>query len=119
MLDLIALLLAALLGLGSSAAAGTVDPPPAAPVPTVRVEQVVLEVGHCWVEPVRVGDRLWGVPLRHQLGWGGRLPRDWVGAGRVTVLSLQRATYLDDGGSSLPLRPADHPSVSLDGLICR
>ena len=116
MLDLIALLIAALFGLGSSTASGSATTDP---VPAAHGGQVVLEVGHCWVEPVRVGGRLWGVPLRQQVGWGGPLPRDWVGAGRVTVLSSQRATYLDDGGTSLPLRPADHPSVSLDGLACR
>ena len=116
MLDLIALLIAALLGLGSSTASGSAA---ADPAPAAHERQVVLEVGHCWVEPVRVDGRLWGVPLRRQVGWGGPLPRDWVGAGGVTVLSPHRATYLDDGGTSLPLRPADHPSVSLDGLMCR
>lgn len=120
MIDLLALLLAALLGLGSPVTTGGGPAPaPVDPKPTIHVQQVVLEVGHCWVEPVRVDGRAWGVPRRHQLGWGGGLPRGWVGGGRVTVWSPRRATYVDDGGSRLPLRPAGHPSVSLEGLVCR
>ena len=121
MVDLIALLLAVLLGLGPSAGSGSeiAEPVPATPVPTVHVERVVLEVGHCWIEPVEVDGRRWGVPRRHQIGWGGGLPRGWIGGGRVTVRSPQRATYLDDGGSTVPLRPAGHPSVDLRGQVCR
>ncbi len=119
MINILALLLAALFGLSSGVATSSPDRAyGSGSAPSVTAAAVVLEVGHCWIEPVTSEGVEWGVPLDHQVGWGGGLPRRWVGAGEIIVRSSTRATYVDAGGATLPLRPAHSPSVSLAGLAC-
>lgn len=40
------------------------------------------------------------VPLDRQIGWGGGLPRGWLGTGTVTMASPRRAFHVDDGSGT-------------------
>lgn len=46
---------------------------------------MTLDVGHCWVEPVKYDGERWGLSFREQFGWGGPqyYPENWTGTGIV------------------------------------
>lgn len=74
-----------------------------------------LEVGHCWIEPVEVGGRLWDVSEEDQFGWGGPVPRrldlgQISTSGGTTIagdfaVAGDVATYVDASGVRLTLVP--------------
>lgn len=69
---------------------------------TIRVE---LEVGHCWIEPVKVAGDTWDVTREDQFGSGGRMPERFARAGRLAPAG-DVAIYVDDSGRHLTLVPA-------------
>lgn len=86
------------------------SPPPAAvqsgdPTPGRRV---TLEVGHCFVEPVRVAGREW-VTVEPYVGHGGGLPRDFTDEGVLRVESATSAVFLADGGAEIAFEVAPDP----------
>ena len=84
--------------------------------------RVELQVGHCYVEPVDVAGRRWGLRFSDQFGWGGPqyYPRNWTGTGVVTQVAPERVRYTDDGGAQLTLLPASSPAVArVEAVTCR
>ena len=78
-----------------------------------------LDVGHCWIEPLRFDGRRWAVPFAMQMGWGGELPDNWKGMGRLEGLTGDRVRYVDRGGATLPLVPATDPQAGSPLEGCR
>lgn len=77
-----------------------------------RRTEVTLDVGHCWIEPLRVHDGNWLPLLADQrYGTGGTPPRDFTGTGDVRWWSTthDRLEYVDARGARLDLYPASDP----------
>ena len=71
----------------------------------VEGEVVTLEVGHCYVDPVRADGQSW-VTRRTLVGGGGGLPRDFTPRGVFVVESATQAKFVADGGGVIPFKPA-------------
>ena len=72
---------------------------------------VDVELGHCFVVPVRFDGELWNVPFADQFGWGGLEPDGWTGHGVMTRPARDRAEFVDNLGAVVEFRPVDDPSV--------
>lgn len=89
----------------------------ACPVDDAGTRLVTLPVNHCWVMPVTVGGREWGLRPQDQFGTGGGVPRGTTGKGEAMV-DGDVLRYRDYGGAELEFVPADRPGVSLQGRAC-
>jgi hypothetical protein len=69
---------------------------------------VTLAVGHCFVEPLRVGGREW-VAKRPHVGYGDGLPRDFTEEGRFLIKSATTAAFVADGGAQIGFKVAPDP----------
>ncbi|HSV40261.1 MAG TPA: hypothetical protein VLI04_15985 [Nocardioidaceae bacterium] len=75
-----------------------------------------LLVGHCWVEPVTYDGGEWDVVEEDQFGWGGGMPRSWVGIGTITPAREGTLRYVDAGGVELRLvRVGDPRAIERGG----
>ena len=77
---------------------------------------LMLEVGHCWIEPVSFDGRMWDVVEEDQFGWGGGQPDDFRGTGQAWRAG-DVVTYVDGSGEWLTLVPAGDP-WALDRGFC-
>ena len=90
--------------------------------PAAGPTRMTLDVGHCWVEPVKYDGERWGLAFREQFGWGGPqyYPENWTGTGILQRVAEDQVQYTDDGGAELMLLPADAPSVArVEDVLCR
>lgn len=71
-------------------------------------QRVTLDVGHCYVEPIRVGNRTW-VTKRTLFGYGGGIPRHFTPEGTFVMRSATKATFIADGGAEVPFKLAPKP----------
>jgi hypothetical protein len=84
---------------------------------TSRRTEVLLDVGHCWVEPFAFDGVEWALPTGDQFGWGGHYPEGISGEGhavRDTAFDDTLA-YTDDEGGRLTFRPSSDPRTALPG----
>lgn len=84
---------------------------------TSRSTEVLLDVGHCWVEPFEYDGVEWALPTGDQFGWGGHYPDGISGEGhavRDTAVDDTLA-YTDDEGGRLTFRPSSDPRTDLPG----
>lgn len=65
---------------------------------------LALPLGHCWIEPVELGDRTWDVMDEDQFGSGGGVPDRFTGVGTAWQTG-DVVSYLDAGGTRLTLVP--------------
>ncbi len=70
--------------------------------------RVTLDVGHCYVEPIRVGNKIW-VTRRTLFGYGGGIPRRFTPEGTFVVTSATEATFIADGGAEVRFKVAPKP----------
>jgi len=78
---------------------------------------VLLDIGHCWVEPFAFDGEEWALPAGRQFGWGGRYPDGVSGEGTALRASAfdDTLTYTDDGGGTLTFRLSSDPRTDLPG----
>lgn len=69
---------------------------------------VTLEVGHCFVEPVRIGGLEW-VTRRPYVGYGGGLPKGFTEEGMFQVESGTSAVFIAEGGAEIRFKVAPDP----------
>ena len=66
---------------------------------------ITLVVGHCWIEPIEFGGRIWQVMNEDQFGTGdGAIPGRFTGSGTAWQTG-DVVSYLDAGGTRLTLVP--------------
>jgi len=70
--------------------------------------RVTLEVGHCFVEPIRVAGQMW-VTRRTYLGYGGGVPRRFMTKGSFVITRRSEAIFLADGGAHVRFKVAPTP----------
>lgn len=95
-------------------------PGTAATPPPPRSTPVLLDIGHCWVEPFEFDGEEWALASDDQFGWGGRFPEGISGEGtavRGTTFD-DTLTYTDVNGGTLVLRPTSDPRTELPGGTC-
>lgn len=84
---------------------------------TTRSTDVLLEIGHCWVEPFMFDGEEWALPTGDQFDWGGRYPDGISGEGTAVRLTAfdDRLSYTDDEGGRLTFRLSSDPRTALPG----
>ena len=83
-----------------------------------NLQKVAISLGHCWMEPVHFDGEVWNPPYDEQFGWGGDVPSQWRGEGIMIRVGQNRARYVDGGGATLLLIPADSPAAQIN-VMCR
>ena len=81
-----------------------------------------MTVGHCWIDPVVVDGQTWGIDRDDQFGWGGGVPDDWAGTGRLDAVGNGHLIYVDESSHRLDLWPIDDDRAfdpEARGVLCR
>lgn len=89
---------------------------------TPTVTTVSLEVGHCWIEYLRLGDETWAVTRSDQFGGGdseSMRPVPFKGVGQINRIDDGHLEYEDRRGATLTLVPLGHPKAfKIEGKGC-
>jgi len=95
--------------------------PPSSLGPTpATTEEVVLDVGHCWVGYLQRLGETWALTRKQQFGWGGGMPQGFEGKGKVARLSESKLLYVDASGYRVVFIPVNSPTAyTTEGRLCR
>ena len=74
-------------------------------------QEVTLEVGHCFIEPLRAFDEEWGLTRADQFGRGDAQPSGFSGDGVASLTAEGTLLYVDQDGRELTFLPASNPDV--------
>lgn len=89
---------------------GTTTSEPTSDLKNVNGE-VTLEVGHCFIEPLRAFGQTWGLTKTDQFGGGDAQPPGFSGEGVATVTDDGALLYVDRDGFELKFLPTSDPDV--------
>ena len=74
-------------------------------------QEVTLEVGHCFIEPLRAFGAAWGLTRADQFGRGDAQPSGFSGDGVATLTVEGTLLYVDQDGRELTFLPTSNPDV--------